>query len=137
MGEHTDLGSAVTIRKVTDDDLPVFFDHQREDEACAMAAFPARGWDAHMAHWRKILRDETVTVRTVLCDGAVAGNVVSFDQGGAREVGYWIGRAHWGKGVATAALAAFLRVERRRPLVAHVAAGNTGSRRVLEKCGFA
>lgn len=137
MGEHTDPGPAVTLRHVMSDDLPAFFDHQRDPEACAMALFPARDRDAFMAHWRKVLGDETVMARTIVCDGAVAGNVVSFDQGGDREVGYWIGRAHWGKGVATAALVAFLRVERRRPLVAHVATKNAASRRVLEKCGFA
>ena len=38
--------------------------------------------------------------------------------------------------MATAALAAFLEEETRRPLTAGVAIHNTGSRRVLEKCGF-
>jgi RimJ/RimL family protein N-acetyltransferase len=53
-----------------------------------------------------------------------------------REVGYWVARSHWGRGVATAALAAFLEEETRRPLIAGVAVHNPGSRRVLEKCGF-
>jgi RimJ/RimL family protein N-acetyltransferase len=55
---------------------------------------------------------------------------------GEREVGYWLGREYWGKGIATAALAAYLKVEQQRPLHAYVAAHNIGSRRVLEKCGF-
>ena len=75
-------------------------------------------------------------MRTVLADGDVAGNVVSFVQGGEREVGYWIGREFWGRGVASRALAAFLRIEKQRPLTAHVAKHNVASRRVLEKCGF-
>jgi len=41
-----------------------------------------------------------------------------------------------GQGVATRALAAFLRVVTERPLHAHVAKHNVGSIRVLEKCGF-
>jgi len=41
-----------------------------------------------------------------------------------------------GRGVASAALAAFLEDEPVRPLVAHTAVHNPGSRRVLEKCGF-
>ena len=45
-----------------------------------------------MAHWTKILADETVIKKTVLFDGRVAGNVVSFEQECEREVGYWIGR---------------------------------------------
>lgn len=45
------------------------------------------------------------------------------------------GKEHWGS-VATRALAAFLRLVTERPLHAHVAQHNVGSRRVLEKCGF-
>jgi Acetyltransferase (GNAT) domain len=77
-----------------------------------------------------------VVTCTVLADGVTAGNVVSFDQCGEREVGYWLGREYWGLGVATRALAAFLRIETQRPLTAHVARHNTASRRVLEKWGF-
>jgi len=53
-----------------------------------------------------------------------------------REVGYWIGREFWGKGIATRALSQFLEIEKTRPLCAYVAKHNVGSRRVLEKCGF-
>jgi RimJ/RimL family protein N-acetyltransferase len=75
-------------------------------------------------------------VRTVELEGDVAGNVVSWVHDGERDVGYWIGREHWGKGVATAALASFLALLGERPIFAHVAEHNTGSIRVLEKCGF-
>ena len=53
-----------------------------------------------------------------------------------REVGYWIDRAHWGKGVATTALSRFLEIERTRPLHAHAAKHNAGSIRVLQERGF-
>ena len=56
---------------------------------------------------------------------------------GEREVTYSVDRAYWGRGVATAALAALLALERTRPLHAHAAADNAGSIRVLQKCGFA
>ena len=55
---------------------------------------------------------------------------------GEREVGYWIGKKYWGRGVATRALAAFLRLEARRPLYANVARHNVASIRVLENCGI-
>ena len=89
-----------------------------------------------MAHWAKILRDGSVVVRTVELEGAVAGNVVSWVHDEERDVGYWIGREHWGQGVATAALASFLTLFDERPLSAHVAEHNVGSIRVLERCGF-
>jgi len=127
----------VQLRNVLEDDLPIFFEHQMDPEATRMAAFPARDRQAFMAHWARILGAEGVTLKTVLFDGQVAGNIVSWEQAGQREVGYWIGRAYWGRGIASRALAAFLDQVRARPLYAHVAKHNLASRRVLEKCGFA
>jgi RimJ/RimL family protein N-acetyltransferase len=127
---------SVTLRAVRDDDLPIFFEHQADPEANRTANFPARDRDAFMAHWAKIPGNASNWVRTVEVDGAVAGNVVSWVHDGERDVGYWIGREHWGRGVATAALGIFLTVLEERPLFAHVAEHNIGSIRVLEKCGF-
>lgn len=128
--------SDVLLRDVTVDDLPIFFEDQLDPEAASMAAFASRDRDAFMAHWTKILGDETVITKTIVFDGEVAGNVVSFEWSGRREVGYWIGRRHWGKGIATAALSTFLGHDRTRPLYAGVAKHNLASIRVLEKCGF-
>ena len=126
----------VVLRDVVPGDLPLFFDHQRDPEAVRMAAFRSRDHDAFAAHWAGVLADATGTAQTVVADGQVAGYVVCFGPAGAREVGYWLGRAFWGRGVATAALAAFLRHVPERPLHAHAAKANAGSRRVLERCGF-
>ena len=90
-----------------------------------------------MAHWAKILGDGSLIALTVEVDGVVVGNIGSWVQDGERDVGYWIGREHWGAGIATAALRAFLEIVMERPLVAHVVEHNVGSIRVLEKCGFA
>jgi len=127
----------VHLRAVEDDDLPVFFEHQRDPDANRMAAFPPRERDAFVAHWKKILVDPTSVIRTIVFEGEVAGNVLSFEHGGQREVGYWLGREYYGKGIATRALAAFLAQFPVRPLYAHVAKHNRASVRVLEKCGFA
>jgi RimJ/RimL family protein N-acetyltransferase len=121
---------------VAEDDLPIFFEQQLDPEATQMAAFPARDWEAFMAHWTKILADNTVTLKTILFDGQVAGNIVSFEQSGETQVGYWLGQEYWGKGVATQALSAFLDAFAVRPLYAYVAKHNLASLRVLEKCGF-
>lgn len=130
------MSGDLTLRIVTEDDLPVFFAQQWDPEANRMAAFPARDREAFMAHWAKILVNPEVVVRTIVFDGAVAGNILSFAHDGDREVGYWIGKSHYGKGIATRALRTFLEVERTRPLYAHVARHNGASLRVLEKCGF-
>ncbi|KAJ0421244.1 acyl-CoA N-acyltransferase [Aspergillus carlsbadensis] len=59
------------------------------------------------------------------------------------EIGYWIGEAHWGKGIASEALEEFVRWVFSAEEFAHVGRleaeafeGNTGSFRVLEKVGF-
>ncbi len=130
------MSGAVTLREVQDDDLPIFFVHQSDPESNRMASFPARDQVAFDAHWRKIRADASIVLRTIVVDGQVAGNLVSFEQGGAREVGYWIGREFWGHGVATRALAQFLELVTMRPLHAVLAPHNVASRRVLEKCGF-
>jgi len=127
----------VSLRAVMDEDLPILFEHQLDPEANRMAAFAPRARDAFMAHWSKILRDETGITRTVVVDDRVAGNVVSWlERPGRRLVGYWIGRDHWGKGVATRALSEFVGTVTERPLFARVAMHNVASIRVLEKCGF-
>ena len=136
----------VRLREVEPGDLPLFFAHQQDSEAAAMAAFTSRDRAAFDQHWAKILTDETGLIRTVVrastgsADSApgehVAGNIVSWNSDGKRELGYWIDRAYWGRGVATAALSAFLRLERTRPLYAGVAKHNAASLRILEKCGF-
>ena len=136
MEQRQRVDRGVKLRPVREDDLEVFYRQQRDPVASAMAAFPERERDAFLTHWHDIMAGDDVLLRTVEADGQVAGNMVSFEQSGRREVGYWLGRPFWGRGIATAALRAFLTEEARRPLEAHVAAHNVASRRVLEKCGF-
>jgi RimJ/RimL family protein N-acetyltransferase len=128
----------LVLRPLEDADLPVLFEHQADAGAAAMAAVPSREWDAFVAHQHKTNADPSTIRRTIVVDGEVVGGVVSWPAAeGERDVGYWIGREHWGRGIATEALRAFLEIDGTRPLSAHVAVHNAGSRRVLEKCGFA
>src|SRR5712692_7641083 len=135
------LTGEVLLRDVTESDLPIFFEHQLDPDANHMAAFTARNpadRDAFMAHWTRILGDQTITIKTILFGGHVAGSVLKYEdeEFGNPEVSYWIGKQYWGKGVATRALSAFLGYVKVRPLYARAAKDNTGSIRVLEKCGF-
>lgn len=130
------MTTPILLRDVAESDLPFFFEQQMDPEANTMAAFPARDREAFFAHWTKILTYESNRMKTIVYQGQVAGNIVAFDRDGEREVGYWLGRDFWGKGIASAALAAFLNEETTRPLTAYAAAHNIGSIRVLEKNGF-
>jgi RimJ/RimL family protein N-acetyltransferase len=129
----------IALRDVEDRDLDTFFDHWVDDDARRMAAFtPADAPDrtAFAARLQRQRENPSILVKTIELDGEPAGSIGSWDDDGKREITYWIGREHWGKGVASRALQAFLEIETTRPLYAAAAADNTGSLRVLEKCGF-
>lgn len=129
----------LTLRDVTDDDLPTFFAHQLDPDANHMAAFTRKNPHdraAFDAHWAKIRADPSIVLKTIVHDGRVVGSVASFVMFGEREVTYGIEKASWGKGLATRALARFLTLVTERPLHARAAKDNAASLRVLEKCGF-
>jgi RimJ/RimL family protein N-acetyltransferase len=135
------MTSDVLLRDVTEADLPIFFEQQRDPAANQMAAFTAKDpadREAFTAKWAKILGDDTVTKKAVLVNGQVAGSVLSFvaPWSGQLEVTYWVGREYWGRGIATKALTAFLGHLKARPVYARAAKDNIASIRVLAKCGF-
>ena len=145
------MKTKIQLRNVEANDLPLFFEHQRDPIAVAMVAFHSRDRAAFDQHWVKLLADDSLLKKTIVvvsavsaenvasavsADHQVAGNIGSWTAEGKREVGYWIDRAFWGRGVATEALAAFLCLEQTRPLYAGVAKHNVASIRVLQKCGF-
>ncbi|MEX2029505.1 MAG: GNAT family N-acetyltransferase [Anaerolineales bacterium] len=143
MAESTGGGITMTgglgLRDVESDDLPMFFAFQQDPAANFMAAFTAKDpgdREAFDAHWLRILADPTVINKTVVVGGRVVGSVGKFDMLEKPHITYWVDRVFWGRGIATAALAQFLRDYRVRPVYASAAEDNLGSLRVLEKCGF-
>jgi RimJ/RimL family protein N-acetyltransferase len=124
------------LREVVEGDLPILYEHECDQEAAAMAAFPSRDRDAFMAHWARTLANDSALTMTVVADGEVAGNIGCWEANGQRFVGYWIGREFWGRGLATQALAELVGMVEARPLYAHVVKSNVASIRVLEKNGF-
>lgn len=130
----------LTLREVEAGDLPIFFENNRDPVAVRMAAFTAKdphdraAFDAHWAN--KILASPTVLVRTILLDGAVVGSVLKYEIEGEPEVSYWIGREFWGQGIASRALALFLKEYTTRPVYGRAAKDNAASLRVLAKSGF-
>ena len=101
-----------------------------------MAAVIPRDREAFEAHWTRLRAADAVVTKAIVADGELAGHALSFPRDARREVGYWLGREHWGRGIATKALAAFLEHDLTRPLHAAASRDNPGSLRVLEKCGF-
>src|SRR2546422_1408048 len=131
----------ILLRDVAETDLRIFFEHQRDVASNFMAAFTSRDpadRDAFAAHWKRILNDETVVVKTIMFDGNVVGSVAKFvdKEFGKPEIAYWIGKEYWGMGIATTALSKFLSDIRLRPIYGRAATDNVASIRVMEKCGF-
>jgi RimJ/RimL family protein N-acetyltransferase len=124
------------LRNVVETDLDAFYEHQRDPRATEMALFPARDREAFDAHWRRLLANDALYVRTIVHEGEPAGNVLCWEDDGRRLVGYWVGPEFWGKGLATRGLAELVHEVPERPLHAWVATSNVASIRVLEKCGF-
>lgn len=126
----------VRLRPVHDEDLPVLFAHQVDPVAAEMAGFASRDEEGFRAHWSRLKADPAIVTAVAEVDGNVAGWLGSWVEDGRRYLGYWFGRAFWGRGVATEALRRFLDGFQERPLSAHVVVHNVASMRVLERCGF-
>ena len=99
---------AVTLRPTVASDLDDLYQHQADPVAAAMAGFPSRDRPTYFAHWTAVLADDSVVKSTVLVGTEIAGSLVCFGPPQAREIGYWIGREHWGRHVATEALRLFV-----------------------------
>jgi RimJ/RimL family protein N-acetyltransferase len=127
------------LHDTTAADLPTLFVQQLDPAANHMAAFTApdpTDEAAFLARWARLLADESVLAKTIRCNGQLAGHIVHFIQFDQPAVSYWLGRAYWGQGIATRALAAFVHIVQVRPLYARAAHDNSASIRVLQKCGF-
>ena len=131
--------TTVTLRPLRDDDREAMFLLESDEVGADMIAFLPRSpgdREAFDKHWERIHNDPEILLRSIEVDGGYGGYALSFVVDGEREVGYWIERSLWGRGIATRALTALLAELEERPLFAHAAADNEASRRVLEKCGF-
>jgi [ribosomal protein S5]-alanine N-acetyltransferase len=133
--------SSVAIRPAQVGDLPILFEFQTDAEATHLAAFaPPDPLDreAHLTKWTRLLADPSIIRRTLLLDQEqIVGSVGSCMMEGERQVTYWIDRSRWRQGLATTALRLLLDEVKARPIYARAAFDNLGSKRVLEKCGFA
>ncbi|MGX7675851.1 GNAT family N-acetyltransferase [Plantactinospora sp. DSM 117369] len=129
----------VALRPVRDADLDVLFAQSRDPASVRMAAFTVDDPDDRAAFDARLARlraSADVVLRAVTWNSALVGSIGSFVVDGDTEITYWIDRAAWGRGIASAALALLLDLVTVRPLHARVASDNAGSLRVLRKAGF-
>ncbi|MFJ7158353.1 GNAT family N-acetyltransferase [Streptomyces sp. NPDC101118] len=134
------MADDIILREVRDSDLPPLYTDYLDPESNRMAAFtraePA-DWETFRARAERFRADPEVSMYTITDgDGTLLGQAGVFGPPEERSVTYRVLREHWGRGVATAALRRLLELVPDRPLHARAACDNSGSVRVLEKCGF-
>jgi RimJ/RimL family protein N-acetyltransferase len=141
-------GTLCSLRPWSDADIPSLVRHA-DDPAVARFLrdrFPQPYTADDGRRWIAINRTIVpATAFAIVVEGAACGGVgitpgSDVERAGA-EIGYWLGQAYWGRGIATEALAlmsdyAFATFPVLR-LWAVVFEGNPASERVLEKAGYA
>lgn len=131
----------ITLRRTTAADVRLLHTFELDEASNTLAGTKPRDWPTFHARWTEILADPHgsttgVTPRVILTDGIVVGAVNISPHDGADSIGYWIAQEHWGRGIATRAVALMLTEFKRRPLYATTAGHNHPSIRVLQKNGF-
>ena len=127
------------IRPTTIADLETLFTFQLDEDARQIAAFIPENWadkEAYIAKWTRLISEGKVYIYTIIVDEEIVGSIGSWQLEDEWQITYWINKAYWGRGIATAALREFLKVFTTRPLYGRAAFDNMGSIAVMEKCGF-
>jgi len=137
------------LRDVQPSDVATLFAFECDPAWCAVAMVKPRSKATFEAVWEKIFQDRAggvggvgVVQKVILADAGqgweVCGSIGCRMLDGRCTVGYGLGRAHWGRGIASRAVTLLLAEgwAPLRPLHATAAAANTASIRVLTKNGF-
>jgi len=142
-------GGGLTLREMREEDLPAWFARLSDPEAAALAGDPIAtsiqaAVDGLAFHREAFRTKEGLRWSIVPDDVAASVGTIGFgtlDQANRKgAIGGAIGRAHWNRGIATAATRlvvdygfSVLGLER---IEAEAMAVNVGSIRVLERVGF-
>lgn len=140
MQHREDRAHSIRLRPTTAADLPALFEIQSDPDGNIMAGTKPRTREVFFSVWDAHFLNPNINGCVIEIENAgnteLVGSIACFQADGHDCVGYWIARKHWGKGIASRALATFLSQERRRPLHATTASNNAASKHILEKCGF-
>ncbi|MEM1285463.1 MAG: GNAT family N-acetyltransferase [Pseudomonadota bacterium] len=141
MTEPSDLLALRPYRLDDADRLTVLVNDPDVTATTSSIPFPFARSDAEA--FLSQVRNETgrKVSRAITMDGELVGAIgLGPRADDNEEIGYWIGKAYWGKGIASWAVCAFValldELEVSGPIHAQTMQGNEASRRVLEKNGF-
>lgn len=140
----------LVIRRWREDDAEALFRYASDPRVSEMALWPCHtsvemSWQVICDYFIPNTENYAMVLKEldepIGCIGLVPSGDEHFPvRDGEREVGYWIGYPHWGKGITTEALQYLLSFwkEKRgiKSLIITTDAENIGSQHVAEKCGF-
>lgn len=134
------LAPSWRVRPTRPEDVSRLYELECCPDSCRMAGVKPRSREAFFARWDDIFKDANITRHVVEMDTPlgpkIVGTINIFQRDGKSFVGYLITKEHWGKGLASFALAEILKHDLRRPLFANASTSNAASVRVLQKHGF-
>lgn len=137
----------ISLREPQEADAPAIAELANDYEIAKMVATMPHPYTLKDAH---VFFDKIKTQRKegkghalfVTLDEEIAGTIGWFyNEDNVLEIGYWIGRKFWGRGIAGKAVVLILDVIRNEcadvtEVLAQYMEENPASSRVLEKCGF-
>lgn len=135
----------VTLRCFAEPDIPLLLDYLNNPKVTwYLTSHIPQPYTLNDAEWWIREGSTQGMVRAIESEGTLVGCVGAtpeqFEYSRNAEIGYWLAKPFWGKGIATHALAqmtaeVFSTTQIAR-LYAYVFEGNAASQRVLEKCGY-
>ncbi|WP_417449316.1 GNAT family N-acetyltransferase [Kordiimonas sp.] len=135
----------IELRPIADEDIEAYFRLMNDESVAIMAGTVPHPVTLEWARDRIVTRrkqeeEGRLAQRGLYRDGVLVGDVAYFFRDGDIEIGYAIGKAHRGQGLATIAARLGVELVRDHGLVGPIHAGyaqdNPASGRVLEKAGF-
>lgn len=142
-------GEIVSLREITEDDIPAWFERASDAESANLAGDPIPESAEQGYEWLRRHRErfkQQIGIRWAIVPTGSTGSVgtigftITSKEERACEIGFVIGRAHWGRGFCTSAAELIIDYGFRELGLALVRAEvlqrNAASRRVLEKLGF-
>ena len=140
-----DLGD-VRLRTLTEGDLPSMVEHANDDGVSRQLRdrFPHPYTMDDAQQFLAMSRGGDAAIYAIEVDAAVVGGI-GLHPGHdvhrlSAELGYWIGRRYWGRGILSRIVPAFVPLVARelgmKRVYAYVYETNPASARVLEKSGF-
>lgn len=104
----------ITLRKFRQDDIPLLFEYLNNDKATRYitAAINQPYTQDDALQWLAFCADNSL-INAIEYDGQLVGcisaTVGNFEYSHSAELGYWLGRQHWQKGIASQAVQMFIR----------------------------